>query len=177
MGATGHEVIASPLGGRPSQDGSFNIKKALIIEIAPNTGGNPRAHHQILLHLRSTKIHVAVFESYILTHRLVCIEWERRRRGAAEQFKLLAKDLNLSCGHRRIDGRVAARSDTTRNFEHVLTAHLVRQSKRLFSIGIKHHLNNALSIPHVEKYHTTMIAPPIHPPAEGDGFVDQGLCD
>ena len=77
--------------------------------------------------------------------------------------------------HCRIDRFGSAITDASRNLQYVLTANTIGQFEMFFGVWIKNDLNDSLPVAHVEKNHPTVIASPVYPTTDRDGFADSDI--
>ena len=106
---------------------------------------------------------------------LVELEW--RGLGTIEDFQGSAVNFYLTSGHIGVNRGFTSGAHLARNLEHIFGSNLVRLGKELTGIGVKHHLNNALTVTQINKYNPTVIATTINPATESNFFINIFACD
>ena len=68
MRAARHEIVASPFGGRLSEQRRFNVDKAIVVEEIAHRIRDLRTEAQALSHLGSTQIDVAIAQADVFAY-------------------------------------------------------------------------------------------------------------
>ena len=136
------------------------------------------AQHDILLHLGTTQVEVAVFEPQHLVHVEIVLDIERRRLRLVQDAKLAADDLDLARFHLRVHGVLGTRAHVAAHRDDELRA----QGLRLVERALAHlrlvinHLHIAGTVAQIDENQSAVVAAARHPAAYRDFLPDLALA-
>jgi len=132
---------------------------------------------QILLHHRTAQIDIAMSQAYVLAHRRVIFDEERRRHGRVQHLELVHHQLDHAGIHLRIDGVLGARLQHPAHANDELAAQIVRRlMRRATDVGVENDLDDAGAVAKVDKDHATVIASSIDPSGQDQFLAGIGFA-
>ena len=154
--------------------GVLRVSVGVSISTKPCPSSTSRAALLTLLRSRSacvgagaTQVEVAVLEPRLLPHVHVIVDGERQRGGRAEHLEVGGDDLDLAGRQVGVGVALGAQRDLAGDLQAVLAAQAVRDG-----LVADDDLHDAARLAEVEEGDAAVIAPPGHPPGEGDGLAD-----
>jgi hypothetical protein len=101
--AAGDEEVAGPLGGRAREHRRLELHEIELAERAPHVLGHAVAEQQGVALAIAPQVEVAVAHPHELVDLAVLVDRERRRVGVGELVGRGDVELDLACGHLRVD--------------------------------------------------------------------------
>src|SRR6185436_21089566 len=145
-------------------------------EKTPHGHGHLVAQSQILLHLRTAQVQVAVFKPHHFREVLI-VHLERRRDRGVQDFYRAREYFDLAGHQVRIHRPGWPATHQSGDFHDEFTADFFRDTKGARIVGIAHDLDQALPITQIDENYPAMIAPPVHPSIKGDALLEMAGRD
>ncbi len=174
--ARGHQVVARAFGRALGEHRRLDVDEAGTVEEAAEGHRGLVAQHQVLLHLRATQVDDAVGQAHRFRQVLV-VELEGRRGGGVEHLDVVAEDLDLARGQVGVLGAGRTAAHLPAHLEDELVAHRLGGLEHVGTVGVAHHLDQALAVAQVDEDHAAVVAAAVHPAANGDDLVEVGGGD
>ena len=133
------------------------------------------AKTQIILHLVTTQIEIAITKPHFLTRMLLVME--RRCLRLVEDREFAREEFDLAGRHLRIDRSFGALTQTAVNRQHVLAADALGFGKDLGRIGIEYDLEQAFTVAQVDEDYPAVVTSPVDPARDRNFFSDQRTVD
>ena len=176
--AARHEEVPGALRRALAEHRRLDFEESEAVEIVAHDFRHAMAQHDILLHLGTTQVEIAVFETQHLVHVEIVLDIERRRLRLVQDAKLAADDLDLARFHLRVHGVLGARAHVAAHRDDELRA----QGLRLVERALAHlrlvvnHLHIAGTVTQIDKNQSAVVAAARHPAAYRDFLPDLALA-
>ncbi len=127
------------------------------------------AQHHILLHLRTSKIEVAILQPDTLINAGFVANREGHWSGGVENLHLPGDEFDFAGGNSGILGARGASGDLAGYSDYVFGAHLGGDPISLLcDLGIKYHLEQAASVTQINEDESAMVSPAVDPTSHAD---------
>ena len=170
MHAAGHEVVARAFGGGAGQHRRFDVDEALRVQITAHAHGYLITQAQIALHHGAAQVDDAVLQAHGFADVFV-VNHKRRRGGGVQDFDFFGQNLDFAGHHFVVGSAFGAVAHAAGDAQNVFVAGGIGQSKRFGCVGVNHDLDDAFAVAQVDKNHTAVVAPAVHPAFDGYGLV------
>ena len=167
VGTARHQVVAGTFRGGAGQDRRLDIEEAVLVEVAAHAAGDPRAQAQLLGHLWTAQVDIAIAQARLFAHVGVFVERERRGFRVVQHFQLVTQDLDHARGHVGVAGTSRTQAYLAGDLDHVFAAHAVGGCEGFSAVRIEHHLGQAFTITDIEEDHPAVVTTTVDPSAKG----------
>ena len=130
---------------------------------------------QTLAHDLATQVKIAIAQPHLLTDLLIQLEWQRL--GAVQQLKLPRHQFHPSGGQVRVHRARGPLAHPARHPHHELVAQALGFREDRGGAGVKHDLQQPLTIAQIDENDSAVIAPAVHPAGHGDLLAEQLLVN
>jgi len=166
-----HEEIARAFGGRGRDDRRLVLAELAVPHAAAHRGDHIRAQGHVALQLLAAQVEVAVFEPRLFGIFLIAEHHERQLGGRAQHFHIADEDFDFARRDLGVHQIRIACFDVPVDTDAPFRAHFLDLGEHR-AIGIAEHLRDAVVIAQVDEQNTAMIAHPVNPARQADGFAD-----
>jgi hypothetical protein len=182
----GHEVVPGAFGGAFGQHGRFHLNKAGCIKVLPNALIEMVSFDKKILHGLASKVQVSILKPQIFRdgfgnqgapgHHCLFRNGKWQRSGLAEDCQIHSNNFYGS----GFNGWIFRTPGTFGHSTGHADAKFVSQKRRLTTnlpggiIRTEYHLNNAASIPQMNKQDISMVSQCIYPAEQLDVTPDMG---
>ena len=170
MNAARHEVVACTFRRGAGQHRGFDVDEALRVEITANAHSDLITQAQVALHHRTAQVDNAVGQAHVFADVFV-VNLERRRSGGVQDFDFFGKDFDFAGNHFVVGCTFGTVAHAAGNAQNVFVAGGIGSGKRFGRVGVNHDLDDAFAVAQVDKNHTAVVAPAVHPAFDGYGLV------
>ena len=174
MHAAGHQVIARAFGRALGEHGCFDVDEAVLVQKLAHGHRHAVAQHEVALHHGAAQIQHAVRQARGLAQVLV-VKLEGRRDGRVEHFQLVAQHFHLAAFEAVVRGAFRAGTHQACDLHAELVAQVFRRFEHGGAVGVANHLHIAFAVAQVDEDHAAVVAPAVHPAAQGYGLAVQRL--
>ena len=147
----------------------------MLVHEAAHEGTGLGTGLQVLGHLGTTQVQVAVLEAHLFAVDLV--EVKGQRLGTVDDGELVGEHLDGTGGHVAVALGVGAGTHHAGHLDAELAAQLGGQGKGVRLVRIEEHLHDALAVAHVDKDEAAEITTTMDPTAQCNGLPGMGLID
>ena len=175
--AAGHQVVARPLGRALGQDGRLHLDERLAIQVVADGLGDLVPQHEVVLHLRTAQVQIAIGQAQVLGHlrRLLILQRERDGLGAVQDRDAMCPHLDAAGGQLAVHHLGRPLAHRALDPDHPLAAAGLGEAPRLGAIlGIKQDLGQPVAVAQVNEDDAAVVAHGVHPAAEGHALADVG---
>ena len=175
MDAAGNEIIARAFGRGTRHEWRLDFKKSLAGEILASGEGDFVAHLEVVLHLGTAQVEIAILEADFFVGDCVVGWRERRNPGLIQDTQFVGDDFYFAGGHFGIDDVFAAEAHLADGGDDVLGAGLL--GLRVCGgalVLVENDLREAVAVAEVEKDEVAVIASAVDPAEKHDGFTGVG---
>ena len=172
--AAGHQVIARALGRALGQHGGFDIDKAIGVEKLAHFHGHAVAQHQVVLHIGAAQVQHPVGQARGLG-QVVVVDLEGWCDRGVEHNQFVAQHFNLAALEVVVDRAFGACAHQALDLHAKLVAQAFSRLEHVGAVGVADHLHIAFAVAQVHKNHPAVVAPAVHPAAEGNGLAQEGI--
>ena len=168
MHAARHEVVPRALRRGAAEHRRFDLKEALLVEIAAGDLRNAVAHHEDLLHARPAQVKIAVLEAKVFLRVHVVVNVERRCLRAGKDLEFLCDHFIFTGLHLPVDHLRRAAGERALHRDHVFAADGFRKFKHFFGkVGfVEHDLHQPAAVAEADENERAQVAPGARPTHE-----------
>jgi hypothetical protein len=167
----GHEEVARALGRGRRDDRRLVFTEPDLPHPAPDRCDNIGSQHHVFLHLFPAQIEVAIGQPGFFRVFLIAEHLQRQIAHHRPQHLHVADEhLDLAGGQFRVHKLRLARLHGAVDADANLGAQLFHLGKDR-AVGVAQHLRDPVMVAQVDEDHAAMVAPPVDPSAEPDGFA------
>ena len=171
MDAAGHQIVARAFGARRGQDRRLEFGEALIDHPATNRRNHLRTQHDIVVQSLATQVEIAVTQANILRVFGIAEHGERQFGRRRLHRHLAGAQFDVAGGQVGVGRLAGAGDDFAGNRDHGFGAGTVDRLER-FRVDIGNDLGDAEMIAQIDEQQAAMIALPMNPAGEANGFSD-----
>ena len=168
----GDEIVSGSLGGGGDEAGGLDVNEAVVGVVVTGQLGDPGAGHDVVGHVGTAEIQVAVLETELGLDGAVLHDLKGRGLGGGEDLQLGYGDLDLTRGDVLVDRTLAATADGTVGAEDELGAHREGLGEDLTVGGVvKGQLDDAGSVAEVDEDEGAQVSLLLGPAHDADGLT------
>ena len=172
--AARHEVVARAFRRGLAEHRRLDVDEAVRVEELAHLHRDAVAQHQVLLHRGPAQIEHAVREARGL-RQVVVVHLERRRQRRVQHRQSMAQHLDPAAFQLLVDGAFGPRAHQAFDPDAELVAHVFGRGEHLGAIRVADDLHVAFAVAQVDEDHAAVVAPAVHPAAQGHGLAEQSF--
>ena len=170
--AARYEVVTSAFGRALAQFRRFDIDEAVAVQEGTHGMLYFMAHDEVVLHFRTAKVEVAVFQADLFVDVDVVFNVERRRLRRIEDAQFFAADFDRAGLHLGVDRVGVTHADDAADDENVFRADLFCLIERsLFVVRGSDDLYDARAVAEVDENQSAVVAAAFNPAGQDDFFA------
>ena len=171
MQARRHEEVACALRRRGRNDRRLVFAEILAPHALAHRAHHIRAQRHIALHILAAQVEEAIAQAGFLGVFLIPEHHQRQFLGCAQHFHIAHEHFDLARGELRVHQFRITRLHHAVNADTPFRTHLFHVLEHR-AVGVAQDLGHAVMVAQVDEQDATMVAHPVHPAREANGFTN-----
>ena len=174
LDAARDDEIASALRRGLEQDGRLDLEEGTIVQSLAHAPAEGVAHFEVVEHLRTAQVQVAVAQTRVLGGIDAILDLEGRGLARVDHLDVGDKDLDLAGDHVGVRGVVRTMAHCTGDGDGPLGTDGLGGVERLGArkLRVERALRETLTVAQVDENETAVVAAVLHPTIQRDGSAN-----